>query len=207
MAEIVPPAAENFTERSANHPSKPIMGDDEDFVEYLGRCADHWTDNPPPAPPGFELVECLATPRHWPEYHVADDDFYPAICSSCQYDSLRKAHEEAYCKAHHRRWKSWRILWWLGLKAYSLGIIGSHGVSYFSCKHCGVTRQHHRPRWRGSRPYILGKRSEWWGCLLKRRHIWAPLHDCGLCAKCLPCPDCGSAAQDHVTGVSCGGDA
>lgn len=188
---------------TVNHPAKPIQGDDEDYVEYLGRVAEHWSVHPPAAPPGFELVECIATPRHWPEYHVADDDFYPGLCCSCQYDMLRTTASEWECKAKHRRWKSWRILGWLAGKAYVLGIIASHGTTYGRCEHCGIGRQYHRPRWRGRRPYVLGVFTETWGCLLKRHHRRATSYITGgLCTKCLPCPDCGSTDPTHHV---CGG--
>ena len=79
MAFSLPPASP-YRE---SHSAKPVQGDDEEYVDYLGRTADHWINNPPPAPTGFELVECSATPRHWPEYSPIDDDLYSGGCSRC----------------------------------------------------------------------------------------------------------------------------
>lgn len=162
-----------------------------------GFCAevDRISANPPPAPEGFELVECTA--GHWPTYMAHVDGMYPAPCPACIIDDYSKRESIARCKAKHRRWKSWRILGWLSSRAYSLGIIASCGTSYGHCEHCGIGRQHLRPRWRGKRSYILGVSTDDWGCLLKRHHRRTEARDCGLCSICCPCPDCGSTDPNH----------
>lgn len=199
MSIIVPPSAGwQHETRPTNHPDIPEQGDDEDFVEYLTRVGDLLVERPPAAPPGFVLVECTAEPRHWPEYHVAEDVFYPAPCSRCQMDSFSKSANEWRCKATHRRWKSWAILGWLGRKGYSLGAIGGCGTSYGRCEFCGIGRQHTRPRWKGSRPYILGVKRETWACL-RRGHRRQEHISCGLCSVCMPCPECGSTDPTHYS--------
>lgn len=185
---------------AVNHPSRPEQRDDEDFVEYLGRLADFWTNAPPPAPEGFELLECGATPRHWPEYAITDDTFYPGHCLRCQLDSVSRDNRRLRCEAEHRRWKSWRIWSRIASRLYVLGVTSSGGgTSYGRCEFCGIGRQQIAPHWRGKRVYILGKYREWWVCLLKRRHRYAPLRGNfgDLCAKCLPCPECGSQDPMH----------
>lgn len=182
------------SDRIENHPAKPEMGDDEDYVAYLGRCADQWTQTPPEAPHGFVRISCL---NHWPVYTVADDDFYEAPCPGCLIDSSYNEANEMRCKAQHRRWKSWRALGWLSRKAYSWGVAAACGTSYGRCRYCGIGVQHHRPRWRGSRPYILGVSRETWACL-RRGHRRAESHwSRGICTICLPCPECGSASPEH----------
>lgn len=198
MANIMPPPNAPSDVR-INHPSKPVMGDDEDCVEYLWRTGSHWIDNPPPAPPGFELVECGATPRHWPAYSVVDDDLYPGCCPACYSDSQAEKIRELECKAKHRRWKSWRILGWLSSKGYSIGIIAGCGTSYGRCELCGIGTQHMRPRWRGRRPYILGVSRDTWTCLRHGHRRQESHWSRGLCTVCLPCPECGSTKPEHFS--------
>lgn len=183
----------------ANHPDKPEMGDDEDIVDYLGRCADQWTTSPPPAPEGFELVPCEANPRHWPEYRLVDEDFYPAPCARCVYDDLRADRDRLACKAQHRRWKSWRVLGWLGSKGYALGVIAGHGVTYGRCEHCGIGRQYGAVRWRGKRPYVLGVSRDSWACLRRGHRRRELVFGRGICTVCLPCPECGSTDVEHYS--------
>lgn len=178
----------------ADHPAKLVQGEDEDYVEYLGRQGDAWCDNPPPAPPGFVLVECGATPRHWPEYQIADSDFYDAPCSHCQYQALQKSHDP--CRhSHHWPWRRWRITSEVHGWLYSLGVVVGGGWTFDGyCRGClnGV-------RFRGKRSYILGKRREWWACL-RRGHVRGEHVGFGLCGKCMPCPDCGSTTAGHRLG-------
>lgn len=200
MSTIVPPTASTQDEPRPNHPDLPEMGDDEEFVDYLTRVGDFLIENPPAAPPGFVLVECGAQPRHWPEYRIAEDVFYPAPCSQCQHDATWESLNEARCKLEHRRWKSWGIWWHISSLLYSLGFTATGGgAAYGRCKFCGIGRQHMAPRWRGRRPYILGVSREVWSCLLKGRHRYRLHYPSGLCATCCPCPECGSTDQDHYT--------
>lgn len=192
---IVHPESDTPPEaRPDNHPAKLIQGDDEDYVEYLTRQADAWCSNPPPAPPGFELVECSATPRHWPEYAVADDDFYPGGCSRCAYDALYEAH--AGCAhSHHARWRRWRITGKVAGWLYVTGLT-SNGGGWQMSAHCPGC--YTMPKWnRNRRVYALGKRVDWWTCLIKRHHLRGDEIGFGLCAKCAPCPDCGSRTAEH----------
>lgn len=189
----------------ANHPSKPVKGDEEDYVDYIGRTANHWIDNPPYAPEGFHLVECGASPRHWPEYSPVDDDLYEGGCSRCIIDSQSEILRVWQCKAEHRRWKSWSIISRFASWCYVVGLSSTGGgTHYFLCTECGARKQHMFPKWRGKRSYFLWKPRDWWFCLLKAHHIYAPLdgQTFHMCAKCAPCPDCGSADPYHHV---CGG--
>lgn len=182
-----------------NHPDKPEMGEDEEYLDYLVRTAGWPTENPPSAPHGFELIECSAEPRHFPIYMPVDDDLYPGHCLFCERDDLSRQIREHKCRENHRRWKSWRIWWHIAGRLYTLGITASGGgVSYGHCEFCGIGRQHHAPRWRGKRSYILGKRREFWACL-RRGHIFREHIGCGLCSVCAPCPDCGSTDPTHYS--------
>jgi len=178
----------------SDHPAKLVQGDDEDYVDYLGRQADAWRQNPPPAPEGFVLVECAAQPRHWPEYTVADSDFYDAFCSRCAYDSLYDAH--VGCEhSHHRAWRRWRITGKIAGWLYTSGLTSSGGSWRMGggCPGCWTM-----PKWnRRKRPYILWVRREAWRCLLKGHHWPGEPIIFGFCGKCLPCPDCGSTAAEH----------
>ena len=99
--------------------------EEEDFVDYLGRVAD-WT---PPAPPGFWLIRCDATPRHGPDYVPITPDFYEPPCAGCEYAALREAH--APCEhSHHRRWRRWRWVSKIAGRLYSAGLVRGYGHHY-----------------------------------------------------------------------------
>ena len=134
----------------------PEMGEDEDYVEYLGRAADYYCTNPAPAGEHLELIECDATPRHWPTYTVKTDDFYPAPCGYCMHDDLQ---EQLHKKERQTHWLDHPIRGRIALKvcgwAYSMGIIagyGVHGGGPTRCRRCIVAI-----RFKGRRPYILGR--------------------------------------------------
>jgi hypothetical protein len=175
------------------HPLAPEMGDDEEYVDYLNRLVDFYTQTPPPAPEGFELIECEATPRHWPEYRPVDDNFYDGPCSACQYQSLAEAHSG--CEhSHHRAWRRWKITRRIVGRLYTFGIIANGGTwhSGGGCEGC-VTGPFH---WRGRRVYILGLQREHWRCLFRGHRYRQYLYG-GLCTVCAPCPECGSTDADH----------
>jgi hypothetical protein len=143
---------------TADHPAKLASGDDEDFADYLMRQAVEWCDNPPPAPPGFALIPCEATPRHWPTYTVVDADFYAAPCPGCQYQALSEAHRG--CEhAHHRAWRRWRISHWIAGQMYASGLAVSGGGTSWGngCDGCLSSLPKFR---RGRRPYLLWRRQE-----------------------------------------------
>ena len=171
--------------------------EDEWTVERFIADCDRITENPPPAPEGFELIECSATPRHWPTYMPYVDGQYPAACPACQCDAESDANARLRCERDHRRWKSWTGWWRISSWLYMLGITSSGGsVSMGRCEFCGTTRQHRAPRWRGRRVYILGVRREVWECL-RRGHRHSPTYY-GMCSICCPCPSCGSTDADHA---------
>ena len=172
-----------------------IADEDEWTVEgFLAEC-DRVTENPPSAPDGMELIECGATPRHWPTYVPHVDGQYPAHCFLCERDDLDREVRQLRCEREHRRWKSWRVWLWISTRLYSLGLSTGGGVTYGRCEFCGIDRQHHAPRWRGKRSYVLGVRRETWTCL-RRGHRHSPTYY-GLCSICAPCPSCGSTDPRH----------
>lgn len=180
-----------------------LTDDDEWTVDaFIAEC-ERVTANPPPAPKGLELLECGATPRHWPTYVAHIDGQYPGHCYDCAIDNLDRANRRLVCERDHRRWKSWSALWWITTRLYALGITSTGAsVRYGRCEFCGVGRQHSLPRWRGRRPYILGKSRYWWTCL-RHGHRHSPT-DYGLCSVCAPCPSCGSTEPTHPG--DCDGD-
>ncbi|WP_068059335.1 hypothetical protein [Nocardia xishanensis] len=174
----------------------PEQGEDEDYVDYLGRKADLYYESPPPAPPGFRLIECTAEPRHWPRYEFIDHDFYGSSCPDCGADlyhrELRELKRRYHRLQHPIRGRiASRGLGYLQL----LGVIAGYGSRWggdAGCKWCltGI-------RIRGKRSYILGWPTWKWACLFQRRHWPGEEAYFGLCGKCLPCPDCGTTKWDH----------
>lgn len=139
----------------------PECGEDEDYIEYLGRAADHFTTNPPPAPKGFVLIECDAQPRHWPCYEYETSDFYPAPCPQCVVDGYQQSADER-ARRHHwidhpirGRWAD-RIL----RQLRKIGVIASYGTAFggvTQCRDCVINI-----RLRGHRRYILGHDRDQW---------------------------------------------
>lgn len=170
--------------------------DEEWTVEgFIAEC-NRITDNPPAVPDGMELVECEATPRHWPIYlpHVAGQ--YPAHCIFCERDDIDRESRRLRCERDHRKWKSWRGWSRISGRLYSLGVTSSGGgVSMGLCEFCGITRQHMAPHWRGKRSYILGLPRQAWECL--RRGHRSTMTDYGMCSTCAPCPSCASTDPNH----------
>lgn len=113
-------------------------------------------------------------------------------------------------KKYPRRWswRRWRLTRRVAILLYASGITRSGGGFTHSGRdpHRVV---YHLPRWgdvlprRGGqlRPYVLWKPDWWWECHLRqgwrlrgRHRPLAPYagHTGGVCAACLPCPDCGA---------------
>lgn len=162
---------------------------------FIAEC-DAILENPPPAPDGFELVECEATPRHWPTYFAHIDGMYDGHCPQCEVLELDRRLSEVRCQRTHRRWKSWNIWSRIASHLYVLGITSSGGGTRFGrCEFCGIIVQHMAPHWRGHRSYVLGLKREAWTCL-RHGHRTAQTYY-GMCAICCPCPSCGSTEPDH----------
>ncbi len=94
---------------------------------------------------------------------------------------------------HPHRWSprwwpiTWRLVGWL----YALGVIA--GSRWHSPG--GMRRAYVTLTWRdlrGRRPYVLGWPAWKWHCLLRAHHWPGEPIGLGLCAKCAPCPECGS---------------
>lgn len=185
----------------SNHPSKLEQGEDEGYLDYLTRQLAAWTDTPPAAPEGFELIPCRATPRHWPTYAVTDDDFYgPGGCPACDWADLYESHR--LCEhSHHRTWRRWKISHRIATWLYTSGLaVSGGGTSYGNgCNGCMTSLPRFR---RGERPYVLFVKWETWRCILKGHHTPGDPIAFGYCSKCLPCPDCGSKTAGHEDGCS-----
>lgn len=179
------------------HPAKLVMGDDEDYAEYLFRQSDAWSLNPPPAPDGFTLVDCDAQPRHWPVYTVTDDDFYEMPCPHCVQQIMMEEHQGCRHK-QHRAWRRWKPLRRVASFLYTSGLTSSGPMIQWGggCDGC-VTM----PTWdRRKRHYVLWVSRDTWRCLLQGRHLPGDPVFAGLCSKCLPCPECGSKTAGHEPG-------
>jgi hypothetical protein len=97
--------------------------------------------------------------------------------------------------ARHGAWRRWRLVHRATGWAYLLGVIAGRGVvSSRSCRGCLTFIA-----WRGHRPYILGRRREWWSCLILGRHLRRETahDDGGICTVCAPCWICGSPDPGH----------
>lgn len=182
--------------RRVEHPDKPQMGDDEDYVEYLTRLGDQWSQHPPAAPDGFYLMECGKTPRHFPTYAVLDGEFYEGVCPSCQYEDLAARHDGC-AHSHHRVWRRWKLTGKAAGWLYSSGITSSGGSWHMGggCMGCYTMPKFNRHR----RVYILWVQVETWRCLLKYHHIRGDA-GWGMCGKCFPCPSCQSTTDTCVAG-------
>jgi hypothetical protein len=96
------------------------------------------------------------------------------------------------------RWRYWRSAHWLMRKLYALGVVSGYGMRSGG-PHGHAWYLDSRPSWSFFRgPYALFLPRWWWTCQrtqgwrLRGRH--RPLHPgvMGICAACLPCPDCGA---------------
>lgn len=175
-----------------------VCEDVDDWGDYYAARAEALCENPPPAPAGFQLVECNKSPRHWPTYTVLEDD-YGAPCMYCAWEQLNEAHSG--CEhSHHGRWRRWRIAKWLVTQSYVSGLTaGGYGYSMNAhCDWCLSTL----PRWRGKRAYVLWVKRETWRCLLRGRHLPGDHIAFGYCSKCLPCPECRSTTAGHHDGCA-----
>lgn len=132
--------------------------------------------------PGLMLTECTATPRHLSWVHA--DDGYGAPCHTCLYDAERKAHGP--CEhSHHGRWRRWTLTGKLLRAGSKLGVVKSWTwVSSAWCAGCVTRIRFGRSGW------VLGKRREWWYCLLRRHHLMRPVPGYEwLCDICSPDPE------------------
>lgn len=98
---------------------------------------------------------------------------------------------------HWSRWRSWR---WLVSQLYAIGIVAGSCTSFdwSGSRTTVVCWTGQRSRHTGKRyapNYVLWWPTHKWGCVL-RRHHW-PTNDriaFEFCSKCIPCPDCKTAA-------------
>lgn len=149
----------------------------------------------PAALPRLMRVECGAESLHEPMWMEYDDEaWYPPGCPRCWYEAMRDAH--AGCAhSRHGSWRRWKLSHWLASWAYRLGLIASYGCTWDG--HCNGCMSGFRWRLTSSRPYVLGWPAWKWGCLLKNRHWPGGYVGFDCCTKCLPCPECGSTAENH----------
>jgi hypothetical protein len=185
---------------AASRPYAEVFGcllDDGEDHGHEGDCRWHWfcglcsrpvDGRPCPvhAPteiPGLELAACPADPPHPRTFFYAQVGGYGAPCMYCSYDAARAAHEG--CRhSHHRPWRRWKATGRLLQAGYALGVVKSWVVSIDS--HCRGCADHIKP---GKNNWVLGRRREWWFCLLRRRHLMRPVPGIGwLCGRCSPDP-------------------
>jgi hypothetical protein len=160
---------------------------------------DEIIDTPAPAPTGFELIDCTADPRHYPIYFELDSDgIYPPPCMYCAYQAVHDEHSGCQ-HSRHRAWRRWRITHWAASNLYASGLAVTGGGSSYGngCTGCLTALPRFR---RGRRPYVLWLQWGTWRCLLKGHHLPGDHIALGYCAKCIPCPDCGSTTAGHEPG-------
>lgn len=153
-----------------------------------GPCPDHAPLNVP----GLQLVECDASPRH-PHVWMVDSEAYGPPCMSCLYDAQKEKLD--YLQRCRHTWvRRTRLFRRLARYAYALGIVVGYGTSLGGGQY-GHHACTHGFRWRGRRPYVLGWPTWKWSCLLGERHWPGVFVGLNSCAKCLPCPECGSSTS------------
>ncbi len=133
--------------------------------------------------PGLTLADCDAVPRHPRTWFLASDSDGPP-CMYCSYAALAARHDG--CEhSHHGAWRRWKVTHWLAGRGYSLGVVRGFSTSWGGgCDYCLSYF-----RW-GRSGYVLGKRREWWFCLLRRRHLFRPVPGIDwLCDRCSPDPE------------------
>jgi hypothetical protein len=143
--------------------------------------------------PVLRRVDCgKGCPVTWAEA----DDNAPGGCPWCFATYYSAAHSQCDHRGHGR-WRSSGVVKWLASKAYSLGLVAAYGHQYGGgCPGCLSGA-----RWLGRRSYVLGWSVDNWRCLLRGRH-WPGDQVDGLCAKCAPCPTCGSRKASHNPGCA-----
>ncbi|MGI8333433.1 hypothetical protein ACRYCC_26070 [Actinomadura scrupuli] len=150
-----------------------------------GPCPDHAPLNVP----GLQLVECDAQPRHPHVWMVASEAYDPP-CMYCAYE-LQQGRIDELTRCRHWGWRRSRLFGRVASRAYGLGVVTGYGTSFGGgpYAHHGCVHGFH---WRGRRPYILGWERWKWNCLFRQRHWPGVFIGMECCAKCAPCPECGS---------------
>lgn len=105
-------------------------------------------------------------------------------------------------------WRRWEVTGKVASLLYTSGITRSGGgFSMWGADQYGAV--HHLPSWRSIlprrgdrlRPYVLFRPSWWWEChvrqgwQLRGRHRPARPFAFGICARCMPCRECGAAYE------------
>jgi hypothetical protein len=178
------------------HPIFTEQDDDEEWLDWWNRQLDAVTSNPPPAPPGFILLPCEATPRHWPTYTLDDGETDGlACCHHCSADAYAAEHRTCRHDINHRgAWRRWKAIHKIAGWLYTLGVVRSYGTSFGGgCSNClsGI-------RWTlFGGPYVLFVPRETWRCW-RAGHRRGPDIGLGFCGKCIPQPCCGSTGIGHT---------
>lgn len=144
---------------------------------------------------------------------IGATDFYPfglkELAAGCVFMVLES--QETY--PGRRSWRRWRLTGWVAGQLYQSGLTRSGGSfrvgggdplrgGTYTLPKLGTVL----PRRNGTmRPYLLWKRSWWWECHARQglkvrgRHRPKEPLAFGVCAACVPCPECG-AEYDCVPG-------
>lgn len=157
---------------------------------------------PDPKPFGLRDGEIVDT---WDE---DDDDVYVIYPDTPTIDDLASgiasmARDAAETFPGRRNWRRWRLTGAVATRLYVLGITSSGGGTAWCGRDPIGGPIHDLPRlrsvWSGRRCYILGLPLWWWECQRRQglrlagRHRPALPFAFGVCARCVPCPDCGAA--------------
>lgn len=177
------------------HPIFTDQEDDEDWIDWYQRQFTAVTENPPPAPGGFLLLPCNATPRHWPTYTLDDGETDGlAHCHYCSADAYAAEHRTCDHDIKHRgAWRRSKLVrktvGWL----YSFGLVRSFGTQYGGgCANClsGIRWTFFQGR------YVLFVDRETWRCW-RAGHRRGDEVGFGYCGKCVPQPCCGNTSLGH----------
>ena len=156
---------------------------------------------PDPKPFGLRDGEIVDS---WDE---DDDDVYVIHPDKPTIDDLAigiasMARDAAETFPGRRSWRRWKLTGRLADWLYVAGITSNGGgASWCGRDPIGGTI-YDLPRlrsvWSGRRCYVLGLPMWWWECQrhqgakVRGRHRPARPFAFGLCARCVPCPDCGA---------------
>lgn len=147
---------------------------------------------------------------------IGSEDFYPFDLDDLAAGVVSMVKESQMTFPGRYSWRRWTATSWLAGKLYTSGITRSGGsMGYDGADPIGGPT-YTLPKWsdvpprRNStmRPYLLGKQSFWWECLYRQgwkirgRHKPQKPYAFGVCAACVPCPECG-ALYDCQPGCAC----
>lgn len=157
---------------------------------------------PEPEPFGLRDGEIVPVPLH------DDDDVYVIQPETPTIDDLAHgiasmARDAAETFPGRHNWRRWELPRTVSGWLYVVGITSTGGGTRWCGRDPIGGPIHDLPQlrsvWNGRRLYVLGRPTWWWECHRRQglhiagRHAPARPFAFGICARCVPCPDCGAA--------------